>query len=149
MTLRDTINAIERLALAQPDVEGVVRNDVFRLNELPDAKYGVFAWTQQQHTIPAAGDLLRYVFTLYYVDRLTADRGNEVEVQSTAVQVLTNVLRGLPELGVYQAGDAAVRTFNQRFVDECAGAFATVTLEVAPDAICPFDYAPSPQAPIF
>lgn len=140
MTLRDTIAVIERLAAAEPAVSMIVRNDIFRLNAMPDARYGVFAWTQQQHTIPASGDLLRFSFNLYYVDRLTEDRANELEIQSTAVQVLGNVLRGLPAAGVYMGGDAAIRTFNQRFSDECAGAFATITLEVGADTICDHVY---------
>ena len=140
MTLRDTIAIIERTAGREPAVASVVRNDVFRLNTLPSVRYGVFAWTQQQHTIPATGDLLRFTFTLYFVDRLTEDKGNELEIQSTAVQVLGNVLRGLAGYGVYQGGDAAIRTFNQRFADECAGAFATVTLEVGADTLCPYNY---------
>lgn len=144
MTLRDTIAAIERLAAAEPAVAMIVRNDVFRLSTIPDAKYGVFAWTQQQHTIPVSADTLRYTFNLFYVDRITENIDNEIQIQSTGVQVLGNVLRGLPALGVYQAGDAVVRTFNQRFEDACAGAFATVTLEVGVDTVCHQDYDPLP-----
>jgi len=144
MTLRDTVAAIERLASAEPAVGMIVRNDVFRLNTIPDVKYGVFAWTQQQHTIPVSSDTLRYTFNLFYVDRITEDADNELQIQSTGVQVLGNVLRGLPGLGVWQAGDAAIRTFNQKFEDACAGAFATVTLEVGVDTVCHLDYAPLP-----
>ena len=140
MTLRDTIAVIEHLAGKEPAVATIVRNDIFRLNDKPDVKYGAFAWTQQQHTIPASGDLQRFAFTLYFVDRLTEDKGNELEIQSTAVQVLGNVLRGIAAAGVYQGGDAAIRTFNQRFADECAGAFATVTFEVSADTLCPYNY---------
>lgn len=140
MTLRDTILAIESLAAREPAVNMIVRNDVFRLNTIPTAKYGVFAWTQQQHTIPMGGDLLRFSFNFFYADRLTEDRGNELEVQSTAVAVLSNILRGLPSAGVYVAGDAAIRTFQQKFMDECAGAFATLTLEVGADTICNLEY---------
>ena len=140
MTLRDTVRAIEALASAQPSVRMIVRNDVFRLNTIQDAQYGVFAWTQQQHTVPSSGDLLRFSFNLFYIDRLTEDKGNELEIQSAAVQTLSNVLRGLNAAGVWQAGDAAIRTFNQRFLDECAGAFCTVTLEVGADTICNINY---------
>lgn len=148
MTLRDVISVIEGLAAGQPCVKMIVRNDVYRLNDIQDARYGVFAWTQQQHTIPMSPDVLRYTFNLFYVDRLTADRGNEIEIQSTAVQTLTNVLRGLADAGIYQASDAAVRTFNQRFADECAGAFATVTLEAGADTVCSISYDAAPGVEI-
>ena len=137
MTLRDTILALEAIAAAQPAVAMIVRNDIFRLNSLPDARYGVFAWTQQQHSVPEDADRLRFTFNLFYIDRLLEDESNQIEVQSTAVSVLSNILRTLPEYGVFQGGDAVIRTFNQRFADLCAGAFATVTLEVGVDTRCP------------
>ena len=140
MTLRDVVLAVEAEAKAQPAVNMIVRNDVFRLNDCPDARYGVFAWTQQQHTAPAGGDFLRVTLNLYYVDRLNEDKSNELEVQSMAVQVLTNVLRGLAVRGVFQTGDAAIRTFNQQFLDVCAGGFATATFEVPFDTICNVTY---------
>ena len=109
MTLRDVILAVEAEAKAQPAVNMIVRDDVFRLNECQTARYGVFSWTQQQHTAPADGDTLRVSLTLYYVDRLNEDASNRLEVQSMAVQVLTNIIRGLPGRGVWQTGDAASR----------------------------------------
>ena len=50
MTLSDTIKAIEKLAAGSPSVSSIVRNDIFRLNSLPDAEYAVFGWTQGQHS---------------------------------------------------------------------------------------------------
>ncbi|MCR5071212.1 MAG: hypothetical protein K6A62_04725 [Bacteroidales bacterium] len=140
MTLRDTVQIIEDIASQEPAVALIVRNDIFRLNTKPDAMYGVFAWTQQQHSVPMSGDLMRFAFTLYYVDRLTEDKGNELEIQSTAVQVLTNILRALPAADVFPYNVPTIRTFNQRFSDECAGAFANVTLEVRADTVCAYDY---------
>ena len=140
MTLAETIKMIEVVASKQPSVNMIVRNDVFRLNTIPTAKYGVFAWTQQQHTAPADGDTLRVSLTLYYVDRLNEDASNRLEVQSMAVQVLTNIIRGLSGRGVWQTGDAALRTFDQKFLDVCAGAFATLTLAAPYDTLCNTTY---------
>ena len=44
MTLLEVIRTIEGMAMRQPTIHSIVRNDVFRLNALPDARYGVFAW---------------------------------------------------------------------------------------------------------
>lgn len=137
MTLLETITAIEMAARQQPSINMVVRNDVFRLNTIPDAKYGVFAWTQGQHEIRE--DLQTFVFTFFYVDRLTADKSNEVEVQSVGVQTLGNILRSLEDLGIFP-GTWTAQAFNQRFLDECAGVFANVRLEVPTGWICPEEF---------
>lgn len=134
MTLYDTIRTIKAVALQQPAVASVVDNDVFRLNAMPDARYGVFAWTQGAHTI--GEDLQTFAFTFFYVDRLTEDLSNEVEIQSVGIQVLTNIITALQDLGIFTAAEWTAQTFNQRFADECAGVFASVRLEVPQDLIC-------------
>lgn len=140
MTLLQVISTLEGIAGQQPTVASIVRNDVFRLNSIPDASYGVFAWLQNEHTTSEDGRFIRWSFTLFYVDRLSADKANEVEVQSTGIDTLWNVLRTLEELDIYQGG-AAFRSFTQRFSDECAGVFCTVTLETLAGTLCPFDYS--------
>lgn len=142
MTLLETINAIEVAASRQPSVNMIVRNDIFRLNTYPDAKYGVFAWTQGQHEIGM--DLQTFVFTFFYVDRLTADKANEVEVQSVGVQTIGNILRLLDEWGIPYA-DWTAQTFNQRFLDECAGVFCSVRLQLPTGNICVIDDAEYPE----
>lgn len=145
MTLFDTVRAIENLAGIQPAVSMIVRNDVFRLNTYADARYGVFAWTQNSHRARIDEDVHYFSFSLFYVDRLTADKGNELEIQSVGVQALENILRGLAEMGVVPSGDYTFNTFNQRFLDECAGVWCSVSLEVPVDLACPDpDFGPDP-----
>lgn len=140
MTLRETIAAIEKVALAQPAVQMLVRNDVYKLNACPDARYGVFAWTQGQHRLDASGDLHTFAFTFFYIDRLTEDQGNMVEVQSMGVQTLENIIRTLENEGIFPAEGWAMQSFNERFEDECAGVFATIRFSVPSDTLCDYDY---------
>lgn len=135
MNLLQTIRTIEKTAGLQPTVSTIVRNDVFRLNAEPSVRYGAFAWLQNEHISSAGTSLITYNFTLFYVDRLTADKSNEVEVQSVGIETLENILRSLPDLGLFP-GDYSFRTFNQRFADECAGVFCTVSLETVKDSLC-------------
>ena len=142
MTLYEVIKAIEVAASRQPSIEMIVRNDVFRLNSLPNAKYGVFAWTQGRHEIGA--DLQTFVFTFFYVDRLTEDKANEVEIQSVGIQSIRDILLILDEWGIpYESWDA--QTFNQRFMDECAGVFCSVRLQVPVTWNCPDAAVEYPQ----
>ncbi len=134
MTLFETISRIEQAAAKQPAVNMIVQDDVFKLNNCPDARYGVFAWTQGTHSAEADSDFVTYQFSLYYVDRLRDDLRNRLEVQSDAVQVLDNILRELSEEWGLEHWDFT--TFSQRFTDQCAGAFCTVTVSVPRDGIC-------------
>ena len=136
MNLSQTIRAIEKAAAMQPNVRTIVRNDVFRLNALPDVRYGVVAWLQGEHATSADSQLMQYQFTLFYVDRLTEDKGNEVQIQSVGIETLENILRTLQDVGLFPAADYYFRTFNQRFNDECAGAFCTVRLETTTNGLC-------------
>ena len=135
MTLIEIIQSVELVAANQPTIASIVRNDVFRLNSFPDAKYSVFAWLQGEHRTGLEDDLMHYSFTFFYVDRLTFDKGNEIEIQSVGIETLENILRTLEGYGI-MAGEYTFRTFNQRFADECAGVFCNVILEMPKNTMC-------------
>lgn len=135
MTLLETIRLIEAVAADQPAVNMIVRNDIFRLNAAPDARYGVFGWTQGIHRTAIDSPFFDFAFTFFYIDRLTEDLGNQVEVQSVGIDTLNNIIRDLETKGV-EISDWSYQTFNQRFTDECAGAFANVTLRVPVFSSC-------------
>lgn len=127
MTLMQVISAVEAAAMRQKSLRMIVRNDIFRLNTYADARYGVFGWTQGQHSGSAADDLMSWSFTFFYVDRLTEDGGNETEVQSVGIETLRNIIAALRGAGL-EADSWTFETFTQRFMDECAGVFCSVTL---------------------
>lgn len=139
MTLHEVIQAIEGVALLQPNVRTIVRQDIFRLNGRPDVKYSAFGWLQREHSGDADSDLTNYGFTFFYVDRLAADMENEVAVQSEGMTVLGNVLRLLADYGVMPT-TWTMRAFTQRFSDLCAGVYCNVTFEVQEDWTCPVEF---------
>lgn len=130
MTLLQVIDTIERVAAAQPSVNMIVRNDVFKLNTCPGTQYGAFAWVQGEHSSTPDGQLLRLRFSFIYADRLTDGARNETEVQSVGIATLGNIVRALEDEDILPEGDVTFNTFNQRFKDECAGVFCGVTLLV-------------------
>ena len=136
MTLTQVIRAIEEAAKNQPTVHTIVRNDVFRLNIVPNVKYGVFTWLQGRHTTDVDADTILYRFTFFYVDRLTADHRNELEVQSVGIETISNIVRALGEQGIWPSGEVDFQAFNQRFTDECAGVYSSVTFEVPVGTTC-------------
>lgn len=140
MTLSELIRIIEVVASHQPSINMVVENDVFRLNDKADARYGAFAWLQNQHTTSTESNIINYSFTFFYVDRLRGDKRNQLEVQSVGIETLDNIIRHLDELGIYADTQYNFQVFNQRFLDECAGVFCNVTFAVPSGKHCPESY---------
>ena len=141
MTLKEAIKVIEEVASRQPSVNMIVENDVFRLNAKADARYGVFAWLQGQHSTSIDSNTLSLQFTFFYVDRLTEDKSNQLEIQSVGIQTLDNIVRKLDDLGMWVSNNYTFQTFNQRFLDECAGVFCNVTISVPVASKCPEIFA--------
>ena len=141
MTLKEAIKVIEEVASRQPSINMIVENDVFRLNAKADARYGVFAWLQGQHSTSIDSNTLSLQFTFFYVDRLTEDKSNQLEIQSVGIQTLDNILRKLDELGMWVSNNYTFQAFNQRFLDECAGVFTNVTIDIPISSVCPESFA--------
>lgn len=158
MTLSEVIRKMEVVASKQPAINMIVENDIFRLNNKADARYGVFAFVQGQHSASVASSLVTYAFTIFYVDRLKNDRSNQIEVQSVGIQTLDNILRQLDDLGISPENTYTFQVFNQRFLDECAGVFCNVSLTVPAGSLCADDIedpapgpdpGPDPEGPDF
>lgn len=139
MTLAQLINIIEGVAMRQPSINMIVQNDVYRINSAPSLRYGVFAWTQGQHSGVVNG-MVTYQFTLFYVDRLTEDQSNQIEIQSVGCEVLGNILKTLDDYDV-DVQNYTLQTFNQKFTDECAGVFCNVSLSVLPTTLCSEEFS--------
>lgn len=138
MTLLDIIRSIERIVATQPNIHTIVRNDVYKLNSIPDVKYGVIAWTQGTHQMDYRSGMATYQIYLFYIDR-KSDRSNiETEIVSFGVQVLNNIIFTLSAQDIF-IDEAQVQPFTQRFADDCAGAYVTLNIQVPIDR-CHEDY---------
>lgn len=138
MTLLQAIELMEGVAAGQPAVNMIVRHDIYKMNSLPCNRYGAFAWTEGTHRAGTDG-FNTYAFTLFYVDRLTEDRGNLTEIHSVGVDVLGNILRTLAD-EVEVAGWTVTPFSGQRLGDECAGVYASVELTAPADSLCGHTY---------
>lgn len=131
--LKYTINKIINVAYQEPLVNTIVRGDIFRINTKPECRYGVFAVIQNTHS--STSDFWNFGFTFYYVDRLTADKKNEIDIHDNGIFLLNKVCDAL------EISNVTYTTFLQKFNDECAGVFCSVVAVVPKDLICdPTDY---------
>lgn len=137
MTLLETTKLINYVAASQPNINTVIESgDIFDLNkENFEVDYSAFCATQRTHTI--TDEFINFNFVLYYVDRLTLDLSNKIEVQSTAIETLNNIRKTLYDMFLdttLTVGD--IETFTQRFTAECAGAYMYVTITTTPGSLC-------------
>lgn len=127
MTLLEIVKQFEHIASQQPNINYVNNGDIYELNNIPNLDYGVFYITQQKHS----GDEnnFKYNLTLFYVDRVANDGRNKLAIQSNGITLLTNVINiFLNNNDVELEGDVQLTTFKERFTDDCAGAFAEITV---------------------
>lgn len=137
MTLIELTKAVEGVAAMQPAVKMIVPEDIFRLSNEMSARYGVFAWTQSSHSVDIENGIAIYTLPLFYVDRLSEDKSNAVEIHSVGIDTLTNIVRGVIDSGDVWVDTALnFTTFSQRFADECAGVFAAVQFKTYQNSIC-------------
>lgn len=136
MRLLQLIQIIEDVASSQTGINMIVRNSVLQLNNEAANKYGAFVWTQGQHTASVDTDMMRYRFTLFYIDRVVRDKANISEIQSMGVDLLNNIIRTLVEKHDVDVADWSLDTFTQRFADDCAGTYATVEISAPASQVC-------------
>lgn len=134
MNLLQVIKLIEKAAMLQPSINMIVRHDVFRINNAPSLKYGVFAWTQGQHSGSING-MQTYNFTLFYVDRLREDLNNQTEIHSVGCETIFNIVKMLEDKNVF-IDSWNIQPFNQRFTDSCAGVYANVSVQTTATHLC-------------
>lgn len=136
MTLFEVIEQLNKIALNQPSISTASEGNIYdKLNANPSVKYGVFHITQGTHTQDETFD--HYQLTLFYVDRLVDNLdSNRVFIQSIGKDVLVNIIRTFEDNYELDSSTINVVTFTQRFADETAGAYATVTFDIPKDYNC-------------
>jgi len=137
MTLLETINLLNWIAKNQPNVNGIVESgDIFDLNKDEyQQKYSAFCVTQNTHNV--GEEFTTYSFTLFYVDRLTLDKSNKLEIQSTAVQFFGNLIKTIMQkFDNLNWTNGDVTTFTEKFSAECAGAYMTCSITTPNNSLC-------------
>lgn len=136
MTLFETIHRLKNIALTLPNVRSFVEGNIYEnLNGNPSVEYGVIVVTQGRHT---RDEYFNYFnFNLFYVDRLVDNmEENKLQIQSIGIEVLTNLIKRFSKENDVDFSNLSFNTFTEKFQDECAGVFATISLHVEADLIC-------------
>lgn len=133
MNYKEIIEAIRESCLSNLSVNSFYEGDVYKINNESNVTYATSILTPGTHQINQY--TTSYSFSLFYVDRLTHDRENKIDVQSTALTTLKEIINRL--IDNYEEVDVdytyPAQVFTERFTDECAGAYITFTLTVEDD----------------
>lgn len=113
-------------------IKTVFVQDIYQINNNPDISYPVLV-IESDETRETL-DLWQYRFRLTYVDILAEDQSNLIDIQSTGMELLSKLLRNIPEN--WNLTSSSYRTFLQRFNDECSGVYCWINLEVPKEDIC-------------
>ena len=136
MTLLQTIDKLQTIALSQPNVRTAGEGNIYdKMNTNPSVKYGVFFITQNTHIEYEESD--RYGFTLFYVDRLEDDmESNRLRIQSHGKQVLGNIITTFCNEFDIDFPEITYTPFTEKFVDLTAGVYATISFNIYKNSIC-------------
>ena len=140
MTLKQLMVNVNQLAINEKIINfAAAGNDIYALNGLNVDGYPIL------FTCPAGRHLVNdnttsYSVTLFYIDRLLDDHSNDIEVFSTAIEQLKNLILKIDDLeGVLQVKDGYYITnfeTDERLNDRCGGAYAEVEI-VTNNTYCP------------
>lgn len=133
MNLYQTVQYILSVAKAQPNVGLAYEGDVYDLNELQNIAYPAVVVAQNTHA--ESGEWRGYGFNIFYVDRLTDDKKNRLEIQNIALEVLSNIYKVLVESGFEVQGEMRFHPFDERFDAECAGMYMELVLQ-SEESLC-------------
>lgn len=136
MTLAKIIDTLKMISLKHPNVNSAYEGNIYDiLNAKPDNKYASVVITQQSHTTDEIYD--HYGFVIFYVDRLVDDmEENRVQIQSIGKSMLGNIITAF--CNEFEAGcdNISYQPFTQRFADETAGVYCTITIDTVKDVYC-------------
>ena len=131
MNLAQTIQYITNVAKEHPLVKTVIEGDVYQLNSL-EVKYGVFCITQPMNNVAKEDNIMKYTFTIFYVDRLNEDESNKLVIQTDGINTIHEVFNYIKTNS--QTADINIpitfTTYTEKFADKCGGAYANVTVEI-------------------
>lgn len=137
MTLLNLINAFKDSANKEANVNQVILYDLQELNAHPDIKYGCVVIIPDNSLIN--NDTTTRQFIIYYIDRLT-DTPNQEYIHSVGEQILTSLVTRISDKYDCTVNNYTINYFKHKFIDDCAGCYANITVTTPKETICEIDY---------
>ena len=143
MTLKNLLDNINALAIREKIINyATAGTSLYQLNPKSIDSYPVlFSSPTGQHLV--TDNYTTYQISLYFFDRLLEDNTNDIDIFSTAIEELKNLVRKIETLpNVYKVEDGyRIQNFSdtESFNDRLAGAWCTVDIVTINCETCPVD----------
>lgn len=140
MTLEYILEEISKVALNDELVNySCAGGSIYELNHSTIKAYPLF-YTSPTGQHKYERNTTTYALTLFYIDRLLEDSSNDVQIHSTAIESLKEIIKRIKEIdGVISvSNEVTIQLFTEteRMADRCSGAYANINVRVKNDNIC-------------
>jgi hypothetical protein len=135
MNFKETINKILEVANSRKTVNEVGYGDIYEHLNSGEHKYPCVFLTVDtvSSNLEVGVDTINGY--LYYVDRLTEDNSNKVEIQSYSITILESILNELADI-FNSVGMTNITLFTQKFADMCAGGYVEISIGYEANNLC-------------
>ena len=140
MTLKQLLKAIGEMGYAQRLINySIAGTSLDQVNGMEITWYPLL-FSSPTATRQVMEKTTTFDITLYYIDRLLTDYSNDIDVFSSAIENLKNLINGIKDIpGVLEVMDSyTIRNFTntEKMNDSLAGAYAQIKIKVANDDLC-------------
>lgn len=138
MNYFEIINTIKNISLNHDFVYEFSEGDIYEYLNTDEHKYPVVFLTVNDINV---SDYNTLNANLFYVDRLTDDNSNKLDIQSIGISIINSILYQLET----QYNDVTLQTnqfvtFTEKFSDMCAGVYTTFSIEYSKENNCNVNY---------
>ena len=140
MTLKQLLDTIGDMGIKQKLIRfSAAGTSLAQLNPMTIDSYP-FLFSSPTGTHQIKQDVKIFDLTLYYCDRLLEDYSNDIDILSSSIENLQNLINGIKQVpGVVEVESVyAIRNFanTEKLNDRLAGAYANVKITVVNDSTC-------------
>lgn len=134
MYLTQLIDSIKHICTLQNNVNSVIFQDKEIYNTSPTVEYGSILLYLDGAT--ALQNTTLFNFSIYYIDRLTSDGSNMVDIWNVGTWMLPNILNNIKKTFDISTTNY-LEYFKENFADVCGVVSISFSVEVDNETICP------------
>ena len=136
MTLRNLIEVLKDKLETEPFVNQVTFGDVYNVNNDIDIEYPLVNLDVVSSVITKEMNT-SYVMNLYYIDRLTENESNYIDICSAVNYTINSLVNKFAyENDIDINIQSNIQYFQQNFRDKCSGGYITINIV----DYTPYDY---------
>lgn len=130
MTIKDLVHTIKNIALKHNFIKNFNEGDIYEFMNNGEKQYGVINLTIDTINRVSA-NIMQLNATIIYIDRLTEDNANKLDIWTTGTNTIQQILNSLKQKGIMVDDTYDFTAFTEdEFQDLCAGVYATIEIQM-------------------